>query len=496
MPDPPLPRLRRRQWALLASGTPHPSHWQWVELGGGYGVAHDADLSVYRATTQTASATLLGFAIDHHNPSAATETILREILASPDAVGKAQNLAGRWALHLRIGGRSLVLHDACGLRQVVWTRRGRMACASDPSFLAETFGFERDPDAAARSVKSREFRGWREAWWPGTTTPYREIEQLLPNHLLDLDTGETERYWPSSSIRTLTTDDAAGQGAQLLQALVAAATHRFEVALPLTAGWDSRLLLAATAAMNTDCWHYTLAHPALYGNTADLVIAGDLLRAIGEPHHVVRCPERMSRAFGAVYRDSVTSPHELWGEMVEGLWRAYPTERVCLRGNANEIARTYHRWYGDHSVTPADLAVCHGARGNAFVAERLAEWQREAERVAERAGIHVLDLFYWEQKIGRWQAEYQLEFDLAQETYTPYNHRPLLEMLLSSPERSRRAPQYELHRKMIERLEPSLLDVPVNPMPRLSRVRTRLDHLARDAARRTGLYRRLRGTNA
>jgi hypothetical protein len=497
MRDRSLPLRRRRQWALLPRGVQPLRDWHRVELSEGSGIAHDPDLPVVQSVTTTASVTLIGFAIDPDEPGATTSTIVQSLARHPEPARAAQRLAGRWVLHVDSGGRAVMLHDACGLRQLVWTATpGTISCASDPSLLAEVWGFERDAEAATRYIDSPEYRRQREAWWPGTSTPYREIQQLLPNHLLDLRRACPERYWPTDPIAGVSSDEAATGGAQLLQALVRAAANRFPLALPLTAGWDSRLLYAATETTGSGCWHYTLEHDGLNWGAQDLVVASELLRRRAHTQHVIHCPSRMSEAFAAVYGASVTSPHKLWGRMAEGLWEGYPSDRICMRGNVSEVARTYHRWHGDDRVTPADLAVCHAARGNAFVIEQLAAWQREAEPVAARAGIHLLDLFYWEQKMGRWQAEYQLELDLVQETYTPYNHRPLLELLLGTPERSRRGPGYELHRRMIERLDPSLLDVPVNPKPWRERARSRLDRLARNTARRTGAYRRLRGTNA
>jgi hypothetical protein len=492
-----LPRRRCRQWALGPPRTDRLAHWHWVDLPGDRGIAHDPSVPVVRGDSIDGSVALIGYAIDPERPTASTAAIVQELADHADPVARAQRLAGRWVLYLHSRDRSMVLHDACGTRQLVWTTTSAgVSCASDASLLAELYGYKPDAETTRRYLESPQYLRQYEAWWPGTATPYREVRQLLPNHLLDLDRGACERYWPVDPITEISPDEAAAYGADMLRRLMQAAAHRFPLALAVTGGRDSRVLLGAAEAVGAECWNYVFDHPR--GDTwrTDLEVSAELLRRRGQPRHVVRCPDQMSDAFGAVYRSSVSGPHEYWGELAEGLWHELPRGSVSVTGNVSEVVRTFHRWYGDHHVTPADLAVCNTARGNEWVAEQLAEWQHDAEPAASRAGIHLLDLFYWEQKMGRWQAQLQLERDVVHETFAPYNHRPLLETLLGTPERARRAPAYELHRKLIERLDPSLLEVPINPRRWRHRARSFLDRSARQTARRLGVYRRLRGTNA
>ncbi|WP_135825284.1 asparagine synthetase B family protein [Halorussus ruber] len=84
---------------------------------------------------------------------------------------------------------------------------------------------------------------------PGAVTYYRNVERLLPNHRLDLDSWETTRFWPSDPEAISTYDETtavAESMSQLLRDVFAeiAATYENPVN-PLTAGQDSRTLLAA-----------------------------------------------------------------------------------------------------------------------------------------------------------------------------------------------------------------------------------------------------------
>ena len=53
-------------------------------------------------------------------------------------------------------------------------------------------------------------------------------------------------------------------------------------------------------------------------------------------------------------------------------------------------------------------------RGNRFAAREYGDWLCETRPLAKKFGYEILDLFYWEQKMATWQAQSQLEFDIAQ----------------------------------------------------------------------------------
>jgi hypothetical protein len=109
--------------------------------------------------------------------------------------------------------------------------------------------------------------------------------------------------------------------------------------------------------------------------------------------------------------------------------------------------------------------------------------------------MDILDLFYWEHRMGSWQAQSQLEWDIVQEAYTPFNHRGLLELMLCVPAELRSAPNYPMYRMMMEALWPEVMGHPVNP----STVKQRLVNILRsiglyEGARR--VYRQVLGNNA
>jgi len=114
-------------------------------------------------------------------------------------------------------------------------------------------------------------------------------------------------------------------------------------------------------------------------------------------------------------------------------------------------------------VTAKKLAGFADVPGNRFAIKHFGTRLSEAHGIANTYGINVLDLFYWEQKMGNWQAMSQAEWDIAQEVFCPFNCRSLLTTLLSVDEKYRRPPEYQLYEKLIRYLWPETLSLPINP---------------------------------
>jgi hypothetical protein len=114
---------------------------------------------------------------------------------------------------------------------------------------------------------------------------------------------------------------------------------------------------------------------------------------------------------------------------------------------------------GYRRVTPAYLGKLD-INESEFAAGHYADW---LARRSEASDLHILDLFYWENR-SAWMSMTNLEFDTAwRDIITPYNCRELLTVILSVDEKHREGPDYHLYRLAIRRLWPELLDEPVNP---------------------------------
>src|SRR5690606_10012170 len=83
--------------------------------------------------------------------------------------------------------------------------------------------------------------------WVSDKTPYQNITRLKPNHYVDLESGTAHRYFPVKKIQTDSLENVVEKTCRILPGIIDAICHRKEnILIALTAGWDSRMLLASS----------------------------------------------------------------------------------------------------------------------------------------------------------------------------------------------------------------------------------------------------------
>ena len=462
---PSTPRPHRRQFVLSPEPRSRVEGWRSYPLAR-YGVVHaDPDLAVLQQERDGLELTLIGYALDPASPTSSDDDLLRALL--DDATTASQvprhvhSWGGRWVLVAVDATTGLLLNDPMGLREVVHTRSGVPWCGSQPQLLAMALGLEVDPDTRARFLDSRYVTQDPEYAWPGDRTPYAEVAHLTPNHLLDLDSMQTSRFWPTEDLSVQPPQVVAERAAALLGALIRAAHHRFELALPITAGYDSRFAMAGTRSIASDVYYYTIQPPSMPSDHQDLAVARRLVDLAGEAHHVLPSGTDPTAEFWQVYAASVQPAHRGAAALAEGLWREFPPGRVSISGHGGEVVRCFgHNGRGREPTDGPGLTARSRMGVLPFADEANAVWLEKAHTTR---GIALLDLWYWEHRIGRWAANGQSQWDIVHERFTPFNSRELLSTMLAAPIRFRRGPDYQLNRMVMRALWPALLDVPVNP---------------------------------
>ncbi|MEX8492484.1 hypothetical protein [Sphaerotilus sp.] len=458
----------RRQFFLGRTGQFSPPGWSQQRLDADRCIVAHPDLALTQVRHGGRACTLLGFLLDPARPQASNRDIVQDLLerhATLDALVAATSpLGGRWALVLQDGARTVVCHDATGLRQVSYARTADhgAVCASHPGLLAQVLALQPDP-AVLDYIGSRGESDFEVYWLPGDRTLYREVRALLPNHTLDLQTGLATRHGPGAGpLSPLSVREAAARCLATLRGLLDAARRRAPLAVSMTAGWDSRLVLALSQPVRDQLYCFTLTYPHLSLASRDVAVPARLLKQLGLQHHLIGYPTRIDPGFKALFRQSTPSGSTAYCADAQAMHAQYPQDHLCLTGDVAEIVKCFYRLPGvpDHAITPQQLAEVCRLEPHPLVLEALAEWRAG---VPADSAVPLLDLFNWEQMAGRWQAQIRAEYDIAQESFAPLNCRDLLLTMLAVDEAERQGPAYPFFRALIEQLWPEVLNVPINP---------------------------------
>jgi len=424
----------------------------------------------------------VGHFIDPKKPTASNRDVLSDLFQQTSTFKELEHrlatLGGRWILLSRFGDELRLYPDAAAQRPIFYCNTGAgLSIASQPGLLAS---------AGVTSSAADIQRLWRSpsaVAWPAALTPYEGVRQLLPNHFLDLNSGSVRRFWPVRPVHSVDFEAGAQEMTAIITGVLAAVSERHgRPALPLTGGIDSRVLFAC--AKRERFQYFTIVDET-------------------SPFHDVWLPQRLAQRFN-VDLDFIWATRggarveQLLRTNTGGLWRD-PNERrtpafakidapIVVLGNVSEVCRAFYYPYVAQGtpVTAARLAELAGWGAEPLAQAAFQEWISD---VPSDMGINLLDLFYWECRLGNWAALDCLALDGFADSLSPFNCRELLTLGLGVDAQFRKAP-YALHRRICELAEPTTLSLPINTTF-VDALRTNVIRLVPAAVRRT--LRRHRG---
>lgn len=442
--------------------------WQQFQLWDTYYLMAHPSLSVEKAENEKAAAYLIGYMLDPEYPHAkASADILKSLIdrasEGMDIFEAIEPLGGRWVLIFKTPQTLKLVHDAAGLRQVYYTdvgQTGELWCASQPKHIARACALNMDQEAV-------DFIKWfqdknAEFWWPGDSSPYSSIKRLLPNHYLDLKSGQFSRFWPKQNRESRPLDEAVTEISETLTRMMQSAAARFDLAVAMSAGWDSRLMLAACKPIARKLRYYTIKLPPMEMTHTDIEIPTKLLAKLGLAHDLIETRTPVSPQFGDIFNQQVPFAHQKTKAPMYTILNYYNRQRVGATGNVSEVARCYYRRPDPptQAATTEYLVEVTGV-DHPFARKQFGRWLQAMENWQQYS---YLDLFQWEEKHGSWLAQKYLEFDTAwSDIFTPYNNRKLLMNMLAVDECHRRRPSYTLYKHLIMKMWPVLLSYPINP---------------------------------
>ncbi len=426
-----------------------------------------ARLKVTIVATESTQVALLGYIIDPRRPDDSDETIVQRLAAtsaSPEELHEnIECTTGRYVLLFKTAGAFIVTGDAFHFRHIYHAAPDHeFAMTSSPRLFLSFFGYELQLSEAKKALLQLPEYLDHEHHWYGDESMDDRLLKLLPNHLLDLGTREVRRV-PFSPLERA--DDEAkviDQASAILRDTYAALARRYRLIQPLTAGWDSRLLLAASRDLSGRIDYFVFDRSS--GRNDDVRVPTALSERLGLQFTVVE-PVPPTEEFLERYKAEHVMPRILpkTANIYYHSLQRYDANVVNVNGNGGEVVRCRYGW----SRRPPSLdLVCectpYGTR-SPYVCEVMKRWYAEALACENELGLRVLDLFLWEQRMGHWGAQYPFEQDIVVEEMSPFNNRGLLLTLLSVDGKKRKAPPYTFYRRLIADLWPEAMSEPINP---------------------------------
>ena len=458
----------RRQFLMANELIDDLNSWKHQQIDKIHLYAHP-DLEVTSKEGPTSLVILIGYIFNPAKPGSTNRDIISEVALKvssfDDLIAAVKPYTGRYVIIYRDDNRFNILHDALGLREVFYsTQPNKVVCGSQPNLLAR-FSKPEIKKSSDREVmdfvQNHLPRVRNGRLWPGDGTPYEAVKHLLPNHYLDIVSLESCRYWPNQPLTRIELDEAVRGCSSFLQGALQAAAQRQTLMLAVTAGEDSRALLAASRKMSNSIYYFINKVGALNDQSGDIKIPREIFRRLGIPFHIQDIPKGVPEEFRQIFLDNAFYAKEEQLSVIYNIYFKQHNEKINILG-VGEIGRT--KFFDEpKKLTPYYLAYMLKHRKSAYAVKECLAWLQEAEPIARRYDLNIMTLFWWEVLIGCWGPVGNSESDIAIEEFDPYDSHYLYEMFLSVDAKYRTFRDNILFEELIRYMWPQLLDVPINP---------------------------------
>lgn len=454
----------RRQFLLARASIPSLAHWTCLRIANYYLYTHP-DLDVSRTEDTMKSVVLIGSMFDADEPEKENADILKDIMANgnrvEDFVSGIKRYAGSYALLYRDNADFFIVQDALALREVYYcTLDNLIVCGSQPNLVAKFSNPEIRPTTDPDFLDYYRNHLKDPKWWIGDETYYESVKHLLPNHYFDINRRAVGRYWPDKPIKRLELDEAVSTSSAFLQGIMAAMAHRYPLMVAVTAGTDTRTVLAASRGIK-DKVYYFVNNQGLGYDHPDVSVPRKIFQGIGVPFHVHDVPLDVNDEFRQTFLSNVFFASERILPSIYNVYFKKHADKVNILG-IGEIGRTR---FGKvpRNLNGYRMAYKLGYREGRYPVRQGEKILTELLPVAKEFALNVMTLLYWEHGLGNWGAIGNSESDIAIEEINPFDSHLLYEILLGVDDSYTQYHQPALFREMIRRMWPELLEWPINP---------------------------------
>lgn len=426
----------------------------------GYQLYFQLNLETSEKQHQQTKIILLGYCFDYRNPTFTTQDIVDRIditLPLEEIIDQLRFLSGVYIVVLSIESSCYVIPDLCAFREIYYRHEiNNLSVSSshnllkldDPDYnseLVEDYGFYQSAIFKSRLIGV------------GDQTQFSGIKKLKPNHYLNLANGNKVRFFPNKKNLSLSIDEATDQATIILKGILTAVTYRGPVMMGLTAGWDSRLLLAASKEVKDHILYFVMAHKDA---DFDIKVSERLANHFGLNH----ARHMYSASFNKEKYNHVKESLENVNLDYAGLFAtsSFLPRMVNLSGAGGEITRLE---FGKiNSLSGEKLAALAKYPKQPYPIRVYSKWIDENDNHFKRLGYDTLDLFYWEEILSNKAAKIISEAHAVNRLIFPvFNCRALITTLLSVESSFRQKQNNYLYLKIIKKLWPETLREPINP---------------------------------
>jgi hypothetical protein len=377
------------------------------------------------------------------------------------------SFGGRYAFVILSQDLKRLYLDAGGTLSAVFSEKRRMAGSTVSVLVID------EPDHPLWSKPVGEFPDNRpNQYWPAGTTLDPDISRLLPNHYLDLENWRAVRHYPSPALETIPESEVPDCTERIVSLLrrhiLAVVESTPKVYMPLTAGQDSRMLLACSRTWTDKIEYVTFDYRPWRrerSDRVDLYIAQHLAKRFRLRWLVIPVSPNLPPGTELDYLRRIGFAGGA-GKSRDFFWSCHEhldLSAAWLTGFAGEVGRAFYWRAADKEtdqMSPAELLNRIGLPASDRLQDAVRLWLRELPEVSLST---LLDFAYLEHRLGCWACPHFYGTASFSVNLTPFCHREIFDLMLRLPAAYRCSKA--LPRDIISAAWPDLHSLPYNEYP-------------------------------
>ncbi|TMO26537.1 hypothetical protein [Pseudoalteromonas sp. S4741] len=303
--------------------------------------------------------------------------------------------------------------------------------------------------------------------WVGDETPFNEINKVLPNHALNLNSFDITRYWPWKKFTIERFEHVVENIARELQLLLKAFSEVSPLSIAVTAGNDSRIMAAASKAIKGDVYYFVDTLSFMDTEHSDIVIGKKVCDALNVNFNVHKSFESLDNIPSEFKSNYFASVFYALPKRLPEVY--YYSKHLHNRINICGVGEYGRSVYGTHMFNTDTNFMCYKYQciNSSYANTVTHKWMADIKKHKLASTYPVNLLFYIEQKLGNWGAVGNAESDIAFEEVNPFaSHAIINQMLCLSPKLTTYSSN-KLFKKLVNTLAPELNSIPINPQSSL-----------------------------
>jgi hypothetical protein len=440
----------------------------WIQHNiGKYHLITHPDLNVTYCKNEELEVFVLGFLLDWVNPELQDVEILNNLLSTSvnrkDFIEQTFDLFGQFVIIIKDADDISVFNDAAGTKSIFY-KSDFSALASTPKLLNNFSTLTIDDSQDAKDFYSHDnFLKRSKRYYIGNSTQYKDVNLLLANHALHLKSEESLRYFPVKILKGESRSSAAYEINKRLDGHTKALVNRFNCEMHVSAGLDSRVMIAYGLKYNIPFVNYYRKECG--SEYYDTAIPKKILNDYSRDLEILEADStaNVEQKYSVLLKTSVdfprTSNHDQ--NFIFNILGSRK-DKMIINGHGGEFGRNSMGIYSQ--LSPNDMAQIAGYRDLPYARKIYKQWYNNAIPLVNKFNYTLMENFYWEQFFSIWSSKGVAERNLAADYYAFFNNRRIFELMLSTSTKDRNPVGIKLFKEIISQLDGNLLKYPINPI--------------------------------